>query len=232
MPAASHVVSEPSAAAAAPVSSPATHAEAAPAATLPASEPAQPVAPPPATQTVYVQQPVPPRKKGNRGFGVIASIIGTIVFGLVWALVAAAIIALSTPSDRFADSMSTFISSAAFLTPIVVFLVAMLLLALLVNRGGWPWYIIGGFVVGVLVYGGYLAGGLITVASRITQDEVQSFLTSVAITPLAIAAGVAAREVSLWTGLLISARGKRVKARNHEARTAFDREQADRVPTA
>jgi hypothetical protein len=125
--------------------------------------------------------------------------------------------------------MGTFVLSAAFITPIVVFLVTMVLLALLVNRGSWPWYIIGGFLVGILVYGGYLAGGLITVAPRITQSEVQGFLTSVAITPLAIAAGVAAREVALWTGLLISARGKRVKAKNVESRATFDREEAART---
>ncbi len=188
-----------------------------------------PVAPPApmAPQTVYVQQPAAPKKRGNRGFGVIMSVLGAIVFALVWAGVAALIIAVSAP-DRFSDSMSTFVVSAAFLTPIAVFLVAMLLLALLVNRGGWPWYIIGGFVVGLLVYGGYLLGGIITVSSRITQDEVQGFLTSIAITPFAIAAGVVAREVALWTGLAISARGKRVKIRNVEARSTFEREQAER----
>ncbi|THG29659.1 hypothetical protein [Naasia lichenicola] len=202
---------------------PAADADATPTQVAPVTPPA-PVAP----QTVYVQQPAAPKKRGNRGFGVLMSVLGTIVFALVWAGVAALIIAVSAP-DRFSESMSTFVVSAAFLTPIAVFLVAMLLLALLVNRGGWPWYIIGGFVVGLLVYGGYLLGGIITVSQRITQDEVQGFVTSIAITPFAIAAGVVAREVALWTGLAISARGKRVKSRNVEARSTFEREQAERT---
>jgi hypothetical protein len=48
---------------------------------------------------------------------------------------------------------------------------------------------------------------------------------ALAVNPWVIAAAVVAREASIWTGLGIAARGRRVKARNVEARAAFDREQ-------
>ena len=43
-----------------------------------------------------------------------------------------------------------------------------------------------------------------------------------------IAAALVAREVSIWIGLAIAARGRRVKARNVETRTAWDREQEEK----
>jgi hypothetical protein len=43
-----------------------------------------------------------------------------------------------------------------------------------------------------------------------------------------IAAALVAREVSIWIGLAIAARGRRVRARNDETRTAWDREQEEK----
>ena len=46
--------------------------------------------------------------------------------------------------------------------------------------------------------------------------------------PFVIAAALVAREVSIWIGLAIAARGRRVKDRNVETRTAWDREQEEK----
>ena len=43
-----------------------------------------------------------------------------------------------------------------------------------------------------------------------------------------IAAALVAREVSIWIGLAIAARGRRVRVRNDETRTAWDREQEEK----
>ncbi|MFD1714757.1 hypothetical protein ACFSBZ_09770 [Amnibacterium flavum] len=179
-------------------------------------------------RTVYIETPQPPKKKGNRGVGSLISLAATIVFAAVWAGVAALIIAVVTPGDQFATYFLDFVKSAAYWAPIAAFLVAMILLVLVLNRGGWPWYIIGGLVVAVIVYGGYLLGALLTVAQQITPSEVGSFLSRNSISPLAIAAGIVAREVSIWTGAAIAARGRRVKARNLETRAAYDRADAER----
>ncbi|MCU1437693.1 MAG: hypothetical protein JWP66_780 [Naasia sp.] len=195
----------------------------APAATAARSAPVEAVAP----RTIYVESPTPPRPNGNRGFGVGMALLSTLVFALVWAGVAALIIVLGVP-ERFGQSFTTFLSSWAFWLPVLGYALGMVLLALLIGRGGWAWWLIGGFLVAVLVYFSYLGGAVLTVAQQITPNEVESFLRGIALTPLSLGAAVVAREVSIWTGLAIAARGKRVKAKNVEARASFDREQAER----
>ena len=41
-------------------------------------------------------------------------------------------------------------------------------------------------------------------------------------------AAVVAREVAIWTGAILSRRGRKLKARNAEARAAYEREAAER----
>lgn len=188
----------------------------------------QPVAAPPAQVPVYLESPLPPKKKGNRGFGILMALLAALVYTLVWAGVAALIIALNTNGDRIAESLTSFLASPAYWGPVVVFALGMIVLSLLVNRGGWAWWLIGGFLVAVAVYFGYLGSAVLTAARQITPDEVAGFVGRIAVSPLAIASAVVAREVSIWFGLATSARGKKVKARNANARKTFDQEQADR----
>jgi hypothetical protein len=51
--------------------------------------------------------------------------------------------------------------------------------------------------------------------------------STVALVPQIIASGVVAREVAIWLGLAISARGRRVRVRNTEARAQYDRDVAE-----
>ena len=187
-----------------------------------------PVAAAPAPRTVYIEQPKAPKKKSNRGFSILISLLATLVFLLVWAGVAAAIIAVGTSADRFGQSFTNFVLSPAFYVPAIAFFIAMVLLSLIINRGGWIWWLLGGLLVAAIVYAGYLGGALLTVAQQITPAEVGDFVSRVALTPLAIGAAFAAREVSIWTGLINAARGRRVKAKNAESRAAYDSEVADR----
>ena len=48
-----------------------------------------------------------------------------------------------------------------------------------------------------------------------------------AVNPFIIIAALVAREVSIWIGLAIAARGRRVKARNHEIVDEWETEHAD-----
>ena len=48
------------------------------------------------------------------------------------------------------------------------------------------------------------------------------------VNPVVVAAALIAREVSLWTGSLIARRGRRLTVRNAEARTAWEREVAEK----
>ncbi len=90
------------------------------------------------------------------------------------------------------------------------------------NRAGWAAHVLGSLVVGIVVF---LASGLIFLLvsnSLGIHGAYAAYLYSVP----AIVAGLLAREVSLWMGAAIAARGRRVKVRNVEAREAYDRDEA------
>jgi signal transduction histidine kinase len=179
-------------------------------------------------RTIYVEAPTPPKKKGNRGIGILISALATLVFTIVWAGVSAAILAVALPASEFAASYGSFIADPAWWVPTITFFLGLVIIVSILNRAGWAWYIVGGLFVGVLAYVGYLSGALISVAGQLSPAEVQGFLLRNGLNPLAIAVGITAREVSIWTGAAIAARGRRVKARNLEARAEFDRESAER----
>jgi hypothetical protein len=56
-----------------------------------------------------------------------------------------------------------------------------------------------------------------------TPTEAAHFIGTQWLNPGAIAAGVVAREVPIWFGAWIAARGRKVTARNIEARQEYDR---------
>ena len=200
-----------------------------PTSTEPDSRPQDPQ-PRPATsaasmQTVYVPAPVPPIKKGNRGFGVLIALLSTVIFAGLYALIIASIRALELGVFQF-----DFFGSLAFYTPAIFFFVGFVIVVLLANRASWWGYVLGSIFVALFVYFGTVATGLL-VNNIVTETPsgAARLLSTALFSPFIIAAALLAREVSMWMGALISARGRRVKVRNLEARDAFDRESADRA---
>jgi hypothetical protein len=212
-----------------PVTAPAepTGAEAEPAASRPASEEPPPRAASSAAsmQTVYVPSPVPPSKKGNRGFGVLIALLSSVVFAGLYALAIAAIHALEIGVLRF-----DFFGSLAFYTPVAFFFVGFVIVVLLANRASWWSYVLGSIFVGFFVYSGSIGTGLLAnnVFALTPSNAAQLFSTALT-SPFIIAAALLAREVSMWMGAIISSRGRKVKVRNIEAREIFDRESAART---
>jgi hypothetical protein len=208
----------------------------------PASEPVAPVAvplaatavaptvatDPNASRVVYVQPPVPPRKRGNRVFGALIALVSTVLFAALYAGIAVLLLALRGPADGVERGLVGFVSSTAFIVPVVYYAVFAIVIALLINRGGWWAHVIGSLVVGILVYV-FSVGTILLLANVVgmSPSEARLALAGTLGQPILFAAAVAAREVALWIGLGIAARGRRVTARNAEAREAFDREQAD-----
>jgi hypothetical protein len=178
-----------------------------------------------AVTPIYVTAPVPPKKKSNRGFGVLIALAGTVVFAIVYAAVVAVIAAIGYPASRFLDEfLKSFLGAWVFWVPVIFFFVAMVILIQILNRAGWWAYIIGGFVVAAVVYFSYAGGVLLQVqAWAHTPQEVGRLLNVVWLTAPAIWAGVVAREVSIWTGLWLAVRGRRLKAKNAEAQAEYDR---------
>jgi uncharacterized integral membrane protein len=186
---------------------------------------AQPVSEPvPVAQSqhvVYVEAPRPPAKKGNRGFGVLLAIVSAVIYAVLFALITVIVdVANSTAVDF------TFISTADFWVPVLVFLIGFIILVLIVNRAGWIAHVIGSLFVGAFVFFASSAAILLFHLSEFTPAQAGAAYHSVLFSPVAIVAALLAREVSLWMGAAIAARGRRVKVRNVEARETYERDEA------
>jgi hypothetical protein len=198
------------------------------AATLAPEPAAEPYAPAPAPQTIYVQAPTPPKERGNRGFGVLVALIGTVLFALLYAGVAYLLVSFyGAGRDDGIQVFTEFLVQPVFWVPVLAFFIGFALLAAIVNRGAWWYYAVFGLLVAVLVYFSYIGGALLTVqAWTLTVDEGTEFLAQRWLDPFAIAAFIIAREIPIWLGGWIAARGRTVAERNRLASEAYERELA------
>jgi uncharacterized membrane protein (UPF0182 family) len=189
---------------------------------VPAATREEPAAEP---QVVYVTVPSAPKKKSNRLIGALIAFAASLVYALVLALVFAIVWASITGGADF-----TLTSSRAFSIPVAFFAVAMIVLALLLNRARWWAWVVGSIAVALVVYFG-LAGVLLLLNNVVleTPDTARELFREALLNPLVIISALIAREVAVWAGIVISWRGSKVTTRNIEARAAFDREQAERA---
>jgi hypothetical protein len=180
-----------------------------------------------AVQTVYIRAPQAPPKKGNRGIGSLIALGSAIIFAAIYAGVAALIMPLFAPPKATAFEFIRFINNSAFFVPVLVFALFFVLLVLVLNRAGWWAHILGSLVVGILVY--FVSIGILLLLNNVigmTPSGAAKAFRVAAESPLIITAGLVSREVSLWMGATIAARGRRVKAKNADARASFDRDSA------
>jgi hypothetical protein len=177
----------------------------------------------PAQQAAYMAPPIPPKKRGNRLVGTLLSIVGGVLFAALYGVVSAVILDLRE-GDLFGADFVSFLSSAFFWVPVATFLVGLILLVLVLNRAGWWAHVFGSLILAVAVYFGMI-GLLLLIGNVFHGSPTPVTFAALAVNPWVIAAALVAREISIWIGLGIAARGRRVKARNVEARAAFDREQ-------
>lgn len=187
-------------------------------------------APAQAQQTpIYVQAPTPPKNRGNRGPGILIALLATLAYAVLFALVVSVISGIT--SATFAEATQTFtefIVRPVFYVPVIFFFLAFALLIAVVNRAGWWAYVLGGFLVAVVVYFSYIGGALLTVqAWNLTPSEAGRFVATQWLNPGAVAAAVLAREVPIWFGAWIARNGRKVTARNAEARKEYDRQLAE-----
>lgn len=178
----------------------------------------------PTQHAIYVQAPEPPATKGNRAFGVLVGAIAAIVFALLFAGVSYLLLQIARGSM---DDYVGYLTSFAFWIPVVAFFVGFIVLAAIINRGGWWAYVIFGLLVGVFVYFSFVGGALLTVqAWTLTIDEAVTFIGQRWLDPRAILAGVIAREVTIWFGAWLARRGRMVTIRNREAVAEYERQLA------
>jgi hypothetical protein len=178
---------------------------------------------------IYVQAPTPPKNRGNRGAGILIALLATVAYAILFAAIAFVIAAVnSTTVNAATNAFTEFLVRPVYYIPVIFFFLAFIALIALVNRGGWWAYVLFGFLVAVVVYFSYIGGALLTQnAWNYTPEEAGRFVASLWLNPAAIAAAVIAREIPIWFGAWISRRGRKVTARNAEARAEYERQIAE-----
>ena len=176
-----------------------------------------------------MQAPTKPKNQSNRGGGILIALLATVVFAVLYAVAAFIIIGVtSTTLEVTVTGFAAFAALPVFYVPIIFFFLAFSALIALVNRGGWWAYVLFGFLVAVVVYFSYIGGAMLGLvfdgrADGLSPNELSRIVNTLWLNPGAIAAGLVAREVPIWAGAWIARRGRRVTARNAQARTEYER---------
>lgn len=167
---------------------------------------------------LYMQTPMPPELKGNRGMGVLISIIATIGFAIVYAGVIALFLAPQLPPSRFLSGLQAELLSWTAIFATIAFLVGLVVVVLIVGRAGWWAYVLGGFLVAVFVWIAAFVGAVVDAESfsaltRLSLGDAAEF----ALLPQVVIAVLVAREATVWFGAWIGNRGRRITRTNARA---------------
>jgi hypothetical protein len=182
-----------------------------------AAAPDQPAAP--VQQVVYVEAPKPFLARGNRGFGILIALLSTVIFAVLYA-VALAVVELV----RGVGADFSFVTVPDFYAPVLMFAIGFVVLVLILNRAGWAAHVIGSIFVGLVTFFGGTGVLLLLHINQIPSNRVAQAFSSELFSVEIIVAALLGREVALWMGFAIAARGRKVKARNVDARVLYDQE--------
>lgn len=184
------------------------------------------IAAPAQQQPIFVQAPEPPRERGNRGtagaIGLLAALVFAVLYlgiGLGWSALQGDI-----EGGEVIDVVLATLTTWGFWVPVVVFFIGFWLLGAIINRGRWGLWVVFGLLVGVASYGGYILGQLFEAPFwLITSSEATALVGEQLFAPLAIAAFVLGRELTIWFGAWVARSGARKTELNEEAQREYER---------
>ena len=179
-----------------------------------------------APQPIFVQAPESPRPRGNRGAAGAIGLLAALSFGILYLAVwlGIGLIDGSVTVDTLGTSALAALATWTLWVPVVVFFLAFWLLGAIINRGRWGAWVIFGLLVGVAAYLGHILGALIQAPFwMLTASEGAALVESELLTPLAIGAFIIGRELTIWFGAWVAARGARVTELNIEAQREYER---------
>lgn len=174
---------------------------------------------------LYMQNPMPPEVRGNRGAGVLIALLSTIAFAVVYAGVLALWLAPSYPPSTFlTEGLLPWVLNWGFAAATLGFFVSFALLVLIAGRASWWAYVLGGLLVAAATWGVALVGFALVAhfAGEGISLKPLSLLAEYGLFFPVIAAGLVGREVSVWFGAWIGARGRKMKRLNAEAITEYE----------
>jgi hypothetical protein len=184
------------------------------------------VAAPSHPQPIFVQAPEPPRDRGNRGTAGAIGLLATLAFAILYlgATIGLRAIAGEVTGENIGEAALAPLMTAGFWTPVVVFFLGFWLLGAIINRGRWGLWVVFGIIVGVIAYGGHILGQLFEAPFwAVSASEGRDLVGEQLLAPLAIAAFVFARELTIWFGAWVARSGARKTELNLEAQREYER---------
>ncbi len=177
-------------------------------------------------QPIFVQAPEPPRDRGNRGTAGAIGLLATLVFAVLYlgAWLGLGAIAGDVTGENIGQSAVAPLATWGFWTPVVVFFLGFWLLGAIINRGRWGLWVVFGLIVGVIAYGGHILGQLFEAPFwKLSSSQGLDLVGEQLLAPLAIAAFVFARELTIWFGAWVARSGARKTELNAEAQREYER---------
>ncbi|WP_065570954.1 hypothetical protein [Microbacterium oleivorans] len=196
--------------------------------TVTASEPASTAAPTAvySQQPIFVQAPEAPRPRGNRGAAGAIGLLAALLFAVLYLAAALGLKALEDglAVNALGQSVVDIVTTWSFWVPVVVFFLGFWILGAFINRGRWGRWVVFGLLVGAVAYGGHLLGQLFQAPFwSIAPSQAAQIVGDQLLAPLAVIAFVLGREITIWFGAWVSARGRRVTELNDEAQREYER---------
>jgi hypothetical protein len=184
------------------------------------------VAPAASPQPIFVQAPEPPRPRGNRAAAGLIGLLAALSFAVLY-LAAALAFGLLDGTHTFTtvvDAAVDALTSWWLWITTAVFFIGFWLLGAIINRGRWAHWVVWGLLIGFVAYGAHLVGQLFQAPFwQLTRTEGADLVETQLVAPLAFAAFVIGRELTIWFGAWVAARGRRVSEINLEAQREYER---------
>ena len=180
----------------------------------------------PVQQPIFVQAPEPPRERGNRGTAGVIGLLATLAFAVLYLAANLGVGAFEgdVTGANIADAAVAPLTTWAFWVPVVVFFLGFWLLGAFINRGRWGLWVVFGIIVGAFAYGGHILGQLFQAPFwQLSAREGNELVGSQLLAPLAIAAFIFARELTIWFGAWVARSGARKTELNAEAQREYER---------
>ncbi|ALX65609.1 ABC transporter [Microbacterium sp. XT11] len=177
-------------------------------------------------QPIFVQAPEPPRERGNRGTAGLIGLLATLAFAVLYlgTILGLGAIAGDVTGENIGDAALAPLTTWGFWVPVVVFFLGFWLLGAFINRGRWGLWVVFGIIVGVFAYGGYILGQLFEAPFwSLTTADGAELVNEQLLSPLAIAAFVFGRELTIWFGAWVARSGARKTELNAEAQREYER---------
>ncbi|MGS0562920.1 ABC transporter [Microbacterium aurugineum] len=177
-------------------------------------------------QPIFVQAPEPPRDRGNRGTAGLIGLLATLVFAVLYlgAALGFGAVAGDVTGENIGEAALAPLLTWGYWTPVVVFFLGFWLLGAIINRGRWGLWVVFGLLVGVIAYAGHILGQLFEAPFwKLTASQGLDLVGEQLLAPLAIAAFVFARELTIWFGAWVSRSGARKTELNAEAQREYER---------